>query len=203
MSSAAEPELNLIVIGGSAGALDVLRDLLRDLPAEMRQPIAVVVHLPPNAPSVLHEVLASYTSRPMRQAEDKERPEAGTVYFAPPGYHLLIERDGCFALSLDEAVHFSRPSIDVLFETAAEAHGPKVAGIILTGASPDGAAGLKAIGEAGGVAIVQAPESAEVAIMPNAAIGAWPACSVLKPEGIAGFLSSLKSRTALGGAHAG
>lgn len=165
---------DLIVIGGSAGAIGVLRDLLAGLPAGFRAAAAVVIHLPADGPALLPEVLAPHSQLPMKFAEDKERIEPGMIYFAVPDYHLLVEKGGTFALSLDERVHYSRPAIDVLFESAAEAFGERLVGIILSGANADGAAGLKAVAEAGGVALVQSPDSAEMAAMPAAALQAVP-----------------------------
>jgi two-component system chemotaxis response regulator CheB len=127
----------------------------------------------------------------MKVAEDKEPIAPGTVYFATPGYHLLVESDGTFALSLDELVHFSRPSIDVLFETAAEAYGDRALGIILTGANPDGADGLRAIAEAGGATVIQQPSSAEARAMPEAALQACPDSLVAEVGAIAELLASL------------
>jgi two-component system chemotaxis response regulator CheB len=127
----------------------------------------------------------------MKVAEDKEPICPGCIYFATPGYHLLVESGGTFALSLDELVHFSRPSIDVLVETAAEASGDRALGIILSGANSDGAEGLRAIAEAGGSAIVQQPGSAEVSAMPEAALQACPDAYVADVATIARLLASL------------
>src|SRR5262245_44301585 len=113
----------LVVIGGSAGAVEVLQRLTAGLTTAFAPAMAIVLHMPPGARAMLHELLASPSRPPMKVAEDKEPIAAGCVYFAAPGYHLLVEAGGTFALSLDELVHFSRPSIDVLFETAAEAYG--------------------------------------------------------------------------------
>ena len=110
----------------------------------------------------------------MKVAEDKEPIVGGTIYFAPPDYHLLVESGRTFALSLDERVHFSRPAIDVLFESAAEAYGERLMGVILSGANADGAAGLRAVAAAGGIAVVQSLESPEMIAMPAAALQAAP-----------------------------
>lgn len=187
--AARRPEL--VVVGGSAGAVEVLQRLMSKLTTSFAPAMAVVLHLPPDSRAVLHELLAAPSRPPMKVAEDKEPIAAGTVYFAAPGYHLLAESDGTFALSLDELVHFSRPSIDVLFETAAEAYGDRVLGIILTGANPDGAEGLRAIGQAGGATVIQQPASAEVPIMPQAALAACPDGHVADVEAIARLLASL------------
>jgi two-component system chemotaxis response regulator CheB len=125
------------------------------------------------------------------EAEDKQAIEAGTVYVAPPGYHLLVEKDRSLSLSNEEEVHYSRPSIDVLFESAADAYGDKLVGIVLTGANDDGAAGLRAVVEAGGTAIVQQPALAYSPVMPQAALRACPAAQVMSLDMIATWLTSL------------
>ena len=183
--------LDAIVIGGSAGALEALSVLLPALPADTAVAIAIVVHLPPTKPSRLAEVLGNKTRLPVKEAEDKEPVAPGTVYVAPPGYHLLIEKMHTFALSTDELVHYSRPAIDVLFESASEAYGDRLAGIILTGSNADGARGLAAIKRRGGLAVVQSPEGALVATMPEAAIAIAQADRVLPVEGIAALLAGL------------
>jgi two-component system chemotaxis response regulator CheB len=166
--------VDLVVIGGSAGAIDVLRQVLPRLTKAFRPSVAIVIHLPAQGPIVLHELLAGPGTPPMKVAEDKEPVMPGTIYFAPPDYHLLIEGGGTFALSIDSRVHFARPAIDVLFESAAEAFGDRVMGIILSGANADGAAGLKAVANAGGLAVVQSLETAEMIAMPAAALEAVP-----------------------------
>lgn len=199
----ASAQLDAIVIGASAGALAALTPLLPSLPTSL--PTVIVVHLPANRPSALAEVLASTTGTHVVEAEDKVPLRPGVTYVAPPGYHLLVERDHTLALSVDETVCFSRPSIDVLFESAAAAFGERVLGIILTGANEDGAAGLRAIGEAGGVCVVQEPSTAESSIMPSAAVAACASAIVLPLEELAGWLRSLSSgalaTTGTGGAH--
>jgi two-component system chemotaxis response regulator CheB len=165
---------DLIVIGGSAGAIEVLAQVLARLTTRFTPAVAIVIHLPAEGPNVLHEIFVGPASPPMKQAEDKEPIRPGTIYFAPPDYHLLVESGRTFALSQDERVHFSRPAIDVLFESAAEAYGERLMGIILSGANADGAAGLRAVASAGGMTVVQALESADMIAMPAAAIEAAP-----------------------------
>jgi two-component system chemotaxis response regulator CheB len=167
-------QFDLIVIGGSAGAIEVLAQVLARLTTRFTPAVAIVIHLPPEGPNVLHEIFVGAASPPMKQAEDKEPIRPGTIYFAPPDYHLLVETGRTFALSQDERVHFSRPAIDVLFESAAEAYGERLMGIILSGANADGAAGLRAVASAGGMTVVQALESADMIAMPAAAIEAAP-----------------------------
>lgn len=182
--------IEIIAIGGSAGAVEALQVLLSDLTPRLAAAVVVILHLPPHSKGVLPELLASPSRPPMKVAEDKEPVAPGHVYFATPGYHLLIEAGRTFALSVDEPVHFSRPSIDVLFETVADAYGPRAMGIVLSGANSDGAAGLQAIVEAGGVAVVQLPSSADVPTMPAAALRACPHAHVTDVQGIRALLAA-------------
>ena len=178
-------------MGGSSGALEALSTLLPALPARCAIPVAIVVHLPPARPSHLAQVLGTRTVLPVREAQDKEPLAAGTVYVAPPNYHLLVERTKTFALSADEPVLFSRPAIDVLFESAAEAYGSRLAAIVLTGASADGARGLSAVKRRGGVAIVQSPDGALAPEMPRAALAMIQADHVLPIAELAALLGRL------------
>jgi two-component system, chemotaxis family, protein-glutamate methylesterase/glutaminase len=177
-----------IVIGASAGALDVLSNLLPALPSDYRLPILVVVHLPPDKTSLFAELIRARCAIRVREAEDKEPIEPGVAYFAPPDYHLLVEQDKRLSLSDDEPVLFSRPSIDVLFESAADAYGGGLIGVVLTGANSDGANGLRAVVDAGGVAVVQEPGGAYASAMPRAAIAACPDARVLPVNEIAAYL---------------
>ncbi len=183
------------VIGGSAGALEALASLLEGLPAGLRVPIAIVVHIARNKPSALGSVLAAHSALPVCEAEDKAPLEPGHAYVAPPGYHVLIERGPSFALSVDAPVNFSQPSIDVLFESAAAALGPAVAGVLLSGANEDGARGLLAISEAGGVAMVQEPGEAASRTMPEAALRTCPRAAVAHIAGIRDRLVELDRRS--------
>lgn len=178
-----------IVMGGSAGSFAVLRALLPALPAPLPVPVLIVVHLPPDRPSALAEVF-SQGGHPVKEAEDKE-PIERQIYVAPPGYHLLVESDHTLALAVDEPVHFSRPSIDVLFESAADTWGPALLAVVLSGASEDGAAGLAAVGGRGGVTVVQDPRSAEYPLMPEAAVKCATPSAVLAPDEIAELLASI------------
>jgi len=150
--------------------------------------MAIVVHLPPTGRNLLPEVFSSPSAPPMKLAEDKEPIAGGTIYFAAPDYHLLVGSDRTFALSQDDPVHFSRPAIDVLFESAAEAYGAGVLGVILSGASADGARGLRAVADAGGLAVVQSLESSEMTAMPAAALQAVPGSIVMSVESLAELL---------------
>ncbi len=158
-----------IVIGASSGAIDALGELLPLLPAAASWPVVVVVHLPANRPSLLASLFARKCALPVREAEDKQ-PVVSGIWFAPPDYHLLIEASRTFALSIDPPVHHSRPSVDVLFETAASAYGDALVGIVLTGANGDGSNGAKAIRDAGGFVMAQDPATAESSTMPTQAI---------------------------------
>lgn len=164
------PPVDAVVIGASAGGLAALSVLVDGLHSLFRLPLLVVQHIPDSGPTRLAEIFARKTGLRVKEADEKEPVAAGTLYFAAPGYHLLVERDYSLSLSQDDPVHFSRPSIDVLFESAADAWGPRVAGILLTGASEDGAAGLATIQQAGGLTVVQDPDEAEVPTMPLAAL---------------------------------
>jgi two-component system chemotaxis response regulator CheB len=179
-----------IVIGGSAGSFDLLRLILSSLPGSLACPIVIVVHLPPHSSGLAH-VFGNETALPVKQAEDKEPIEPGTIYTAPPSYHLLIESHRAFALSADPPVHFSRPAIDVLFESARDVYGPNLVGILLSGASEDGAAGLQEIHRAGGITVVQAPSSAESSIMPAAALALFEPTYTWTPAEIVTGLNRL------------
>jgi two-component system chemotaxis response regulator CheB len=180
-----------VVIGASAGGVEALSVILPALPATFRPPVFVVLHLPRERPSLLTNIFQPRCAVPVREAEDKEPIEAGTVYFAPPDYHLLIERDGTLALSRDDLVNFSRPSIDVLFESAAEVYGARLLGVILTGANSDGAAGLAAVRSAGGIAVVQDPAEAQAAAMAEAALARTAVDYVLPLRDIAALLRTI------------
>jgi two-component system chemotaxis response regulator CheB len=167
--------LEAVAIGGSAGALDALTDLLAGLPASWQTAILLVVHVRPEPPSLLPEVLAARTRLDVREARDKEPIAPATIYVAPPDYHLLVERERTLSLSRDPAVHYTRPAIDVLFESAAIAFGPALAGVLLTGANDDGARGLATIRAAGGRVAVQDPATAASGTMPAAGLAALAA----------------------------
>jgi two-component system, chemotaxis family, protein-glutamate methylesterase/glutaminase len=161
-----------VAIGASAGGIDALLVLLEGMPATMRAPIVVVLHLPEQHESRLPQVFGARLAVAVKEAESHAPVAGGTVYFAPPGYHLLVESDRSFSLSCDAPVLFSRPSIDVLLESCAEAYGDRLAGIVLTGANEDGARGLARIAELGGLTAVQDPDEAAHKAMPEAAISA-------------------------------
>jgi two-component system chemotaxis response regulator CheB len=166
--------------------------ILPSLPAGYALPVLVVVHLPPDKASILAELLQAKCAIRVREAEDKEPISAGAAYFAPPDYHLLVETDKSLSLSNDEPVLWSRPSVDVLFESAADAYGSGVIAIVLTGANQDGAKGLKAIAEAGGTAIVQSLAGAYASAMPKAAIAECPGARVMSLTEIAIYLQDVE-----------
>jgi two-component system chemotaxis response regulator CheB len=192
-----EPDIqepSVVVIGASVGAIEALSLLLPVLPPDYPFAVVVVVHVPPDRDSLLSSLFVSRCEMKVKEAEDKELLTAGTIYFAPADYHLMIEPDGRLSLSNEDPVRFSRPSIDVLFETAADALGDQVIGVVLTGGNHDGAKGLRSICDAGGRAWVQLPSEAEGAAMPEAAAEACPEAIVLPVQGIATALKSLHSR---------
>ncbi|HEY2779778.1 MAG TPA: chemotaxis protein CheB [Steroidobacteraceae bacterium] len=185
--------IDAVVIGASAGGIEALTALLPALSPGLRPPVFIVLHLPRDRPSVLAEIFARKCAVPVREAEDKEAVAAGTVYFAPTDYHLLIDRGPQISLSADDPVHHSRPSIDVLFESAADIYGDRLLGILLSGANEDGASGLAAIHDAGGVTVVQCPQTARAPHMVLSALKLRPADWVLPLDEIAGMLRTLKN----------
>jgi two-component system chemotaxis response regulator CheB len=183
--------IEAIVIGASAGGVEALSVILPVLPATFRPALLIVLHLPRERPSLLVEIYEKRCALPVREADDKEPIEPGTVYFAPPDYHMLVEKNRQIALSTDEPVHFSRPSVDVLFESAADVYADRLLGMILTGANEDGAAGLHAIHRAGGVTVVQQPDSAKAPLMVVSALQRNPADFVLSLPEISMLLRDL------------
>ena len=159
-----------VVIGGSAGGVDALVALLPALPAGFALSVFCILHLPGGRESRLAELFDERLPIPVREAADKEEIVPGTVYFAGAGYHLSVERDRTFSLSCEPPVHFARPAIDVLMESSADAYGPALAGILLTGANHDGADGMARIRARGGFTVVQDPLDAQVPTMPVSAI---------------------------------
>ena len=166
--------IEAIVIGGSAGSVEALTAILPPLQLDCGVGVFVVMHLPRERPSLLVNIFAPKCQLRVVEAQDKEPVEPGTIYFAPPDYHLLVDEGPRLALDANALVHFSRPAIDVLFESAADAYGPRLVGIVLSGANSDGASGLKAVQRAGGLTLVQRPETAIASTMPEAALKAAP-----------------------------
>ncbi len=184
-------QYDAVVIGVSAGGLAALGEILPQLDKRIPVPIFIVQHVSPDSDNFMPTHFDSHCHVSVKEGEDKEPPEKGTVYFAPPNYHLLVELEKTLALSVEERVNYSRPSVDVLFDTAAEAYGDKLIGIILTGANSDGALGLRKIKQFGGLTIVQSPETAEADSMPRAAIEATDVDHLLPLSEIGVFLNSL------------
>ena len=181
----------LVAIGASWGGLDVLREILRDLPAELDAGVVIAQHRSPEShPTAMRDLLGAVTRLRVAEAGDKDEIRPGTAYLAAPDYHLLIE-PGQMTLSTDEPVLYARPSIDVLFETAAESYRERCIGVVLTGANDDGARGLARVVELGGTAIVQDPESATRDEMPRAALRTTPSARVTPVADIAPLLVDL------------
>jgi two-component system chemotaxis response regulator CheB len=191
-----------IVIGASAGAIDALTAILPKLPADFPLPVMIVVHIPADRPSIIADLFRARCAVAVREAEDKEPIQGGTVYFAPPDYHLLVDTtvaggepgSEVLSLSSEEPVLYSRPAIDVLFETAAEVYGAEVMGVVLTGANNDGAAGSRRICAAGGQVVVQRPDQALASTMPTAALEACPQAATLTLAEIANRLLEVGMR---------
>ena len=182
----------IIVVGTSLGGLHALKVVLGGLPPAFALPVVVVQHRRYDADETLAQLLQRQSAVPVSEAEDKQPIEPGHVYLAPASYHVLVERTEvgpCLALSTEGPVSYARPSIDVLFESAADAYGERAIGVILTGTNQDGAAGLAAITTCGGLGIVQDPATAEAPAMPVAAIAATPIKHILPLPAIAPFLS--------------
>ena len=184
---------SIVVIGASLGGTRALTYLLSALPGHFPLPLVIVLHRAVDGDAFLRQFLHSHSTLPVLEAEDKMPVAAGHAYLAPANYHLLVENVE-FSLSTEAPVGFARPSIDVLFESASAAYGSKTLGVLLTGASADGAWGAAKIRERGGTVVVQDPETAECPIMPRAAIAADAASSILPLEAIPGILAELSQR---------
>ena len=181
----------MVAIGASAGGLEVLNGLLAALPGDFAAPVMVVVHVPADPPSYLVQTFSHRSTLPVLEPDAGERILGGHVYVAPPGYHMLVEDDHTVALSIEAAVRFSRPSIDVLFESAAWVHREHLLALLLSGANEDGVSGLEAVRALGGLAWVQAPDTASSPQMPYAAIKRGAADEILSPSTMARRLARL------------
>lgn len=184
-------DIRAVAIGASAGGVQALSELLPALSRESQAAVFVVLHLPRDRPSLLVDVFSQKCALAVREAEDKEPVTPGTVYFAPPNYHLLVDAGPQLALSADDLVNHSRPSIDVLFDSAAQVYREHLLGIILSGANEDGAEGLAAVHDAGGLTVVQEPQTAQSSAMILSALERRPADLVLDLAGIAELLQRL------------
>lgn len=178
---------DLIVVGASWGGLDALTVLVRGLPPDFDVPVVIVQHRGPDTQSFLSDLLQQWTGRKVLEPEDKEPIEPGHIYIAPANYHLLVET-GHFSLTTEAPVRYSRPSIDVMFGSAAHAYGRRLIGVVLTGANEDGSRGLQCVEEYGGYCVVQDPATAEVATMPEAALLRVPRAATLPLADIAAHL---------------
>lgn len=176
MSNHNRTKFKAVVIGVSTGGVSALKAVLRELPADFSLPVLIVSHIAPDADDGLARLLDSICAIHVKEADEMETICPGTVYLAPANYHLLVERDGHLSLSVDPPVNFARPSVDLLFESAADAFGPALIGIQLTGAGSDGSKGLLKIKKNRGVAIVQNPDDADMDSMPRSAL------ELLKPD---------------------
>lgn len=183
--------IDVIAIGGSAGSIETIGRLLDAVPGDFAAPIVVVVHLPRRRPSALVAALQVRSRLPVDEAQDKEPLRPGRVHVAPPDYHLLVDDGATLALSVEEPVHFSVPAIDVLFESAADVFGPRVAAVVLSGANNDGAAGLAAVARAGGVPLVLDPRECSSPEMPTAAREQTPNALVLSLADLVRVLAHL------------
>ncbi|MBT9236029.1 chemotaxis protein CheB [Pseudomonas inefficax] len=184
--------VHAVVIGASAGGVTALFSVLGALPAGLGIPVICVLHLPDDRHSQLAEVLQRRLRRPVCEARDKQPLRAGQIYVAGPGYHLSVERDLTLSLSQEPPVHFSRPAIDYLFMSAADAYGAGLLGMLLTGANEDGAEGLAYIKHNGGRTVVQDPRDAQVALMPEAALALHQPDHILSLSGIEQLLAALE-----------
>jgi two-component system chemotaxis response regulator CheB len=171
--------------------MDALSNIIPGLPPAFPVPVVVIQHVSPYSDNYMTRYLDNISSIKVKEVDEKEKIQPGVVYTAPPNYHVLLEEDETFSLSVEERVNFARPSIDVFFESAADVYGPHLVGVILTGANYDGSRGLKAVKERGGIAIVQDPKTAEVGEMPRAAIEATNVDYVLPLEKIGPLLVKL------------
>jgi two-component system, chemotaxis family, protein-glutamate methylesterase/glutaminase len=180
----------LVVVGVSLGGLQALEILVSGLSADFSAPIAIVQHRRSNTGDLLAQILRQHSRLWIGEPQDKDLIEAGRIYLAPSDYHLLID-GGAFALTTEAPVSYARPSIDVLFESAADAYGAQTVGVVLTGANQDGARGAARIKERGGTLIVQTPTTAECAVMPQAAIDATQADHIVPLPQIAPLLMRL------------
>lgn len=181
---------SLLVIGGSAGSLDIILKLLPDLRLDLPFPIVIVLHRKNSSDSILTGLFASKTSLVVKEAEEKDIISPGCIYIAPADYHLLIEKDHTFSLDFSEKVNFSRPSIDVTFETAAEAYQSELVCLLLSGASGDGTEGLKTVKTFGGIVMVQNPQTAQVAYMPQQAIESVEVDCIIEADDMANYINS-------------
>ncbi|MES2015714.1 MAG: chemotaxis protein CheB [Pseudomonadota bacterium] len=187
----AAPRFRAVVLGVSTGGVDALKRLLPALPAGFALPILIVIHIAPGSSDGLARLLDGLTQIRVKEADEGELAVPGVAYVAPANYHLLVEPDGRLGLSTDSPVNCARPSVDVLFESAALCYGAGLIGVILTGAGGDGAPGLACVARLGGFTIVQEPGDAQMDSMPSAALAALSADRVVALDALAALLAEL------------
>jgi two-component system, chemotaxis family, protein-glutamate methylesterase/glutaminase len=180
----------VVMVGGSAGSLEVITKILGEL-INTKLAIVLIIHRRGSIHSSLADVLNLKAAMVVKEAEEKEIIRPGFIYIAPADYHLLIERDGSFSLDYSEKINFSRPSIDVSFECAADVFGGRVIGILLSGGNADGVAGLKSIRRAGGKCVIQDPGSALVSYMPMHALAELKPDETLNSAEMADYLNGI------------
>lgn len=186
--------VQLVMIGGSAGSLEVILELLPGLRPDLSFPVVIVLHRRSVTPLGIESLLSYKTDLKVREIEDKMPMAAGEIFIAPVDYHLLVETDGSFALDLSEKVHYSRPSIDVALESACDVYGENMCGILLSGANPDGAEGMKCIAGNGALVAIQEPSSCLVDVMPLAVKKLVPDVRSVLPSELAFFINNLSSK---------
>lgn len=184
-------EIGLVVIGGSAGSLQVILGMLPSLHKNLSFPILIVVHRKPGVESPLVTLLQSKTQIPIKELEEKDLLLNGHIYVAPANYHTLVEADKSLSLDYSEKIHYSRPAIDASFETASDVFKNKTVGILLSGANADGVRGLIKIKRNGGVTAIQNPKSAEISYMPDQALRSKAIDFILENNEIASFINQL------------
>lgn len=182
---------DVLAIGSSWGGVDLLMRLVRELPEGWTLPVVIVQHQHPNSGPALERILGKLTRLTVRDVEDKDKLEPGHIYIAPANYHLLIEDDGCFSLTIEAPVKYCRPAVDVTFASLARVYQQRCIGLVLTGANDDGADGVRIIKMAGGHVLAQLPASAEAPAMPAAAIATGAVDQVLEPAEIVPYLRRL------------
>ncbi len=190
------PRIDAIVIGTSAGGVEALTRLLPQIPATLAAAVLIVVHVPRERPSLLTDIFRAKCKLRVEEAVDKADIKPGCIYFATPDYHMLVDTGPQIALSVDDVVQYSRPSIDVLFESAGDIYGTHLLGVLLTGGNEDGAAGMAYIARCGGTTIVQEPAEALAAAMPNGALKIMKPTHVLRLDDIRDLIISLATKTA-------
>lgn len=180
-----------VIIGGSAGSLDVLLKVLPEINPKIDFPIIIVIHRKQGADSLLTDLISHRTNLKVKEADEKDSIQNGYIYIAPSDYHLLIERDFTFSLDYSEKINYSRPSIDVTFQTAADAYGDQLVCLLLSGSNADGVNGLISAKKNGGIILAQDPDTAQVTYMPEQAILKANVTSVLKIDEMADYINSL------------